>query len=808
MAELDFDYARARADGYSDLDILRGLQSAGKLNFDLDRALKDRHDPSEILQTIYQPKTPEPAPEPSSLLRRAGDVGLSLLKGAVALPEAAIGLADIVTGGAAGRGAEAIGLRTREAKEQLDYLMSPEQQAANRRVQEAEGFLGTAGAMLQNPSTILHTAAESAPSMLAGGGIGRAVTTLAPRVGAIAAGAIGEGAVGAGLTAEQIRQQSGGDLSLGQSAAALASGIGTGIFGALGGRIANSKLGQRFGISDVDTSLAGGLARSSDEPAVAAWKRIIASGVSEGVFEELPQTIQEQMWQNAAMDRPLLEGVPENAAQGLIAGGLFGGVAGAALPGRQPDAPAADPVTGETPLLPYKPDPFISFPDGSVGRQSDADAFIAALPEDQRLEARARLFGMEPQPINPEDILQAQSVDDAISLATRAIEEGSPEFRQMRNTEIDAAWNQHLGQRAAVRTQEFELARAQRAAAEEAAMQQQLADQAVEQAAILTEAQGFDQPEPTAMQLAMQRAGVAPQEEMNAIPTIPATSLPAGSGAGLEVPTVIEPVSEAGRADAAQLAEDLRPDGAVSAAAGGLPAGGGVYGGTGARGSVDPLTRVTGRQMDNDWTEFSPDAKSMNVPRAEMPQIKAEHRGAMTQFLGARGISHETMEVPADSLKPTQQEFSQAKVQAAREFTDGDRSILVSSDNRILDGHHQWLAKLEAGEPVKVIRLNAPIKQLLREVHEFPSARTDTGAAPQTAPQNIPETIPADAAPDVEDDGADIPVGFMKRVKVPHDVFVQDENQYETVDMPADKALAAVREDIADYRALLNCLRS
>jgi hypothetical protein len=45
-----------------------------------------------------------------------------------------------------------------------------------------------------------------------------------------------------------------------------------------------------------------------------------------------------------------------------------------------------------------------------------------------------------------------------------------------------------------------------------------------------------------------------------------------------------------------------------------------------------------------------------------MPQIKAEHRGAMVNFMNARGIAHQEETVPAASLKPTQAEFSREKV--------------------------------------------------------------------------------------------------------------------------------------------------
>jgi hypothetical protein len=49
------------------------------------------------------------------------------------------------------------------------------------------------------------------------------------------------------------------------------------------------------------------------------------------------------------------------------------------------------------------------------------------------------------------------------------------------------------------------------------------------------------------------------------------------------------------------------------------------------------------------------------------------------------------------------------------------RSILVSSDNYILDGHHQWIAALHTRSPVKIIRFDAPIDILIGAVHDFNS---------------------------------------------------------------------------------------
>lgn len=143
---------------------------------------------------------------------------------------------------------------------------------------------------------------------------------------------------------------------------------------------------------------------------------------------------------------------------------------------------------------------------------------------------------------------------------------------------------------------------------------------------------------------------------------------------------------------------------------------------------------MEGRDLGDGWAEFSRDSGSVGVPRAEMPQIRAEHRGAMVNFMNARGIAHQEESVQASGLKPTQAEFSRERVARARGFEGGNRSILVSRDGHVLDGHHQWLAAREAGEDVKVIRLDAPIRELLDAAREFPSSTTSEGAAQAPAP--------------------------------------------------------------------------
>lgn len=160
--------------------------------------------------------------------------------------------------------------------------------------------------------------------------------------------------------------------------------------------------------------------------------------------------------------------------------------------------------------------------------------------------------------------------------------------------------------------------------------------------------------------------------------------------------------------------------------------------------AVAETTTDEPKAQRGEWQEFDNDSGTLNIPRADMPQIKAEHRGAMTNFLNARGIAHQEATVPATGLKPSQAEFSPERVARAAERTEGDRSILVSSDGYVLDGHHQWLAARDAGEDVKTIRFDAPISELIAAAKEFPSSTLDDASAamkPAKSESKAPETV-------------------------------------------------------------------
>ena len=168
---------------------------------------------------------------------------------------------------------------------------------------------------------------------------------------------------------------------------------------------------------------------------------------------------------------------------------------------------------------------------------------------------------------------------------------------------------------------------------------------------------------------------------------------------------------------------------------------------------------------------------SLGVDRQDMPQISgtlADGRYApssemMPKFLDhlkAKGVTVTRERVPAGSLKPTQTTGDMRAVRGiAGSLASGEmkdtKPALVSSDGRVIDGHHQWAAHVlgEAegkrtgsapGEPV--IRADLPAGKLMDEARQFAkdqgiqNRKTGVAANPQYA-RPEPRTVAQQAAP-------------------------------------------------------------
>ena len=286
---------------------------------------------SKIGSIPEQPVAPTEEPD-ATFGESIKDVGVSALQGVLGAKEAITGIADIPTMGLAGKGVAAaekalFGGTSQDARAKLQEFKSEEAQQEEKEIAETKGFFPTVGAYLERPGALLGTITESVPSMLGGAGIARsgigAATKLVGKKAApLIAGAVGEGAITAGSIAESTRQQSeSGLITPGQAAGATIGGTLTAGLGVFGGKVA-----QKLGVTDVDTLLAGGISNAEKKNIL---KAAFQGALSESVFEELPQSLQEQITQNINTGRPWDEGVAEAGASGALAGAFMGGTASA-----------------------------------------------------------------------------------------------------------------------------------------------------------------------------------------------------------------------------------------------------------------------------------------------------------------------------------------------------------------------------------------------------------------------------------------------------------------------------------------------
>ena len=117
-----------------------------------------------------------------------------------------------------------------------------------------------------------------------------------------------------------------------------------------------------------------------------------------------------------------------------------------------------------------------------------------------------------------------------------------------------------------------------------------------------------------------------------------------------------------------------------------------------------------------------PDAKdTLGIKRADMPQVKSSDYKEFMQYLENNGARFTTeKDIPAQDLKPVQSEFSDAGIAKQRAKGGARKPIIASSDNYIIDGHHRWLVALNYDETVDIIRVNMPVRELLKLTLEFP----------------------------------------------------------------------------------------
>ena len=117
---------------------------------------------------------------------------------------------------------------------------------------------------------------------------------------------------------------------------------------------------------------------------------------------------------------------------------------------------------------------------------------------------------------------------------------------------------------------------------------------------------------------------------------------------------------------------------------------------------------------------------TMGITRDKMPQVKSDDYEDYKKYLKDNGITLRPQIVDAKDLKPMQKEFSdqgvEKQLQRNKEKGEGinPKPLLASSDSYIIDGHHRWLAALNSGHKVSILRANADGNELLSLTLKYP----------------------------------------------------------------------------------------
>lgn len=376
----------------------------------------------------------------------AKDIGLKTAQGVVDVAQSAVGIASLASGGKAGEILRAWGWNPEEANKFLESKASAAQQEADRAVQRADGFVDTLVAYKDNPRAILGAAAEAAPGIATMGLMARKAAAMIAEKAAAGFGGLAteagreaakkaieaqaskliwvasgtEGALSAGQIADEA--QGAGRTYSDYLLPSIGAGVGTAVIGGLAGKMMGSAEVGFFTGAEA-AKIKGNLST-----------RMAKSIFSEGVLEEMPQSAQEQVFQNIAMGKPWNEGVSKAAASGLVVGSAMGGVMGGV---QRP----TDPSKGQDPIVTERqPDEMGMQPSTQpevLPPQRPAQIEGPIQPGEVRggkVYAPGEVLDVSPLPdVSP--VLNASSLDDAIANAVGVVR-GATETGKARAAEF------------------------------------------------------------------------------------------------------------------------------------------------------------------------------------------------------------------------------------------------------------------------------------------------------------------------------------------------------------------------------------
>jgi hypothetical protein len=125
--------------------------------------------------------------------------------------------------------------------------------------------------------------------------------------------------------------------------------------------------------------------------------------------------------------------------------------------------------------------------------------------------------------------------------------------------------------------------------------------------------------------------------------------------------------------------------------------------------------------------EFLPSRKKNHADRKNMPQIASDDMADFVGFLKKNGVSVERQDAKPKSLSSTQGHFDIGKIRGIMSSIESGEykpsPIVISSDNKVIDGHHRWLAHANMdNKPISTIKVGLTSDELLDKMEEYPKS--------------------------------------------------------------------------------------
>lgn len=116
------------------------------------------------------------------------------------------------------------------------------------------------------------------------------------------------------------------------------------------------------------------------------------------------------------------------------------------------------------------------------------------------------------------------------------------------------------------------------------------------------------------------------------------------------------------------------------------------------------------------------------LPRHLLPQIPKDEMDKFRKYANDNGVSSKLVVKSVNALVPIQRDYNKDKVKKFMKSDDSDMPLVIANDNRIMDGHHRFLAKWVKNKETRVecLQFNCSITQLVELGHLFDESEVRT----------------------------------------------------------------------------------